>query len=262
MSTGVEVNFEMHEADVGKKFITEVYESPLAKDIFGDTFRPGGLQLTTRAADVADVNKTHLVLDIACGEGATVGFLALQYKCRVFGIDFSRELLVRAQHSQQGKYLSEMVDFVQGDAEELPFTDETFDVIISECSFSLLPDKKTAAFEFNRVLKPGGKLVITDVVLWGQIEEELQNQATFAMCVAGAKSLEDYVNLFQQTCFITYCIEDHSAELRKLARAMLMDGSSAKAFFALSHQAESKKIWRRLFNEGKPGYALIAMTKL
>ena len=189
-------------------------------------------------------------------------FLAQHYGCQIVGIDLSTELLSRTRSIFTKENPSARVDFVQGDAESLPFADSTVDIVISECAFSLLPHKDTAASEFSRVLKPGGKLVITDVILRGsQICEELQNQVTFALCIAGAKPLDGYINIFKKAGFTTYCIEDHSEELKKLAYRMLINEGFRKSWLDSPHQSDSRQVLQKLFKQVKPGYALIAMTR-
>ena len=212
--------------------------------------------MTSRVAEVAQVGKGYKVLEVACGEAVTARFLARHLGCEAVGIDLSREQVFRAWEKVAKEDLSHKVDFVQGDIESLPFINSSFDIVISECSFSLLPNKEVGAGELHRVLKPGGKLVITDVVLRGEISEELRSQVTFAFCIAGAKTLEGYIELFENTGFTTYCVEDHSQELKRLAYQVISRGGWEN----LLHQP--KEVWQRLFREGKPGYALIAMSKL
>jgi len=240
-----------------KRFISEAYESFSAKKIFGQTFHPGNLEFTARVAEIAGIEKSSFVMDVACGEGVASRFFAGQYACKVVGIDFSYKMLCRAQDISKRESLSSLVYSVRGDANKLPFLDSVFDVLISECSFSLLSDKEIAAQEFRRVLKPEGKLVITDVILNGQIDEDLRTRATYALCVAGAETLKNYISLFEQAGFIVYCVEDHSKELKKLAFQLLTNPNTQSTL----HDSASKQNWQRLFKQGKPGYALIAMVK-
>jgi len=257
-----------------KEFIARVYESPLYDAMLGDVLRPGGLKLTARAAEVAGISRASFVLDIASGRGATACFLSQHYSCSVIGIDLSAKLISQARSKARDERLSGETEFLVGDAESLPFKDSMFDVVISECSFSLLLNKEAAAAEFWRVLRPGGKLAITDMVLHGQLTRELQTRSTFASCIAGAKPLEEYIKLFQKAGFAVPCVEDHSEELKRLAYRMLVGCGSLEDFSAglpgnsgTHHEedidaAASAEVWRGLFRLGRPGYALIAMTRL
>ena len=255
-----------------KQFSAKTYESPLFNDILGDTLHPGGLKLTARVAELAQIDKGSRILDIACGKGITACFLAQRYGCYVAGIDLSAELISLARDKVQSEGLSEKVDLFLGDGECLPYRDSLFDTVISECSFSLLPNKEAAAIEIKRVLKPRRKLVITDVFLRGQLSEELHTKASFASCIAGAKTLEGYVKLFERVGFRDSYVEEHSEALKKVAYQAWVSFGSWEAFSAeiwgRSTSSSKEKdgdvignAWRSLFKQGRPGYALLAFTK-
>ena len=251
-----------------KESTAKLYESALFDSALGDTLHPGGLKLTARAAEVAKIDKASFVLDIASGKGTTAFFLSQEYGCSVIGIDLSERLISLSQSKAKAEGLLEKVHFVMADGESLPFRDSVFGAVISECSFSLLPDKGAAAREVWRILKPGGTLVITDIILRGRIPEDLRTRTAFAACIAGARSLEDYIKLFEEAGFQDPYIEDHTTELKRVAYRILvnygsMEGFSAKLPGELSPDSAeaSADAWRKLFTEGKPGYALIALTR-
>jgi hypothetical protein len=249
---------------VSKEFTAKVWEAPHIADIIGDAFHPGGLKLTAKVAEIAEIGKDSVVLDVACGQGTTAYFLSLQYGCCVVGIDLSAKLISRAQSKSQAERVSHEVDFVVGDGEGLPFRDSAFDAVISECSFSLFPNKEIAATEIERVLKPGGKLVVTDVFLRGNITEQLQTEAGFVGCIAGAKTVADYKKLLKQVGFKKFYVEDHSMELKRIAYRILLHCGSLERFsaqFSGDNNPALSVSWQRLFQEGRPGYALFAATK-
>jgi ubiquinone/menaquinone biosynthesis C-methylase UbiE len=256
-----------------KELTSRMYESHFMNDALGDTFRPGGLNLTVRLAELAGLNSDSFVLDIACGKGATPCFLSHKYGCRVVGIDLSTKLVSIAQKKSENDALLSHVDLLVGDGEKLPFNDSTFDIVISECSISLLPDKRAAAKEIRRVMKPKGKLVISDVILRSKISSRLNNQIAFASCVSGAESLNGYIKLFENVGFGDTFVEDHSEEMKRMAYQILVRFGSFETFS--KKLAEDSGIfetgccgkrhgspWLELFKEGKPGYALLSFTKL
>ncbi len=255
-----------------KEFTTRVYESSLIDDVLGDTFRPGGIELTARLAEVAGLCDDYLVLEIACGKGATSSFLSQEYGCRVVGIDLSAQLVSLARKRVEVENLSNKVDFLLGDGEELPFKDSTFDVVMSECSFSLLPNKDAASIEIERVTKPGGRLVISDVTVRGQISERLKNQVTFSSCISGAESIDGYIKLFEKVGFIDAHVEDHSEEMKRLAYQILVSFGSFEMFERQVNEASGQPsrgccegkcgdVWQGLFKEAKVGYALVSFVK-
>jgi hypothetical protein len=249
---------------MSKEFTTKLWESPHAVNIFGDAFHPGGLKLTAKMAEIAEIGKDSVVLDIACGQGTTACFLPLHYGCHVVGIDLSAKLISRAQSKSEAERVSHKVDFVVGDGESLPFRDSAFDAVISECSFSLLTNKEIAAAEIKRVLKPEGKLAFTDVFVRGNVTAQLQTEVGFATCIAGAKTIADYEKLLKQVGFKNFYVEDHSMELKRTAYRILLHCGSVESFsaqFSGDNNPALSMSWQRLFQEGRPGYALFAATK-
>lgn len=244
-----------------KELTVSAYESPLAAEIFGNVFRPGGLKLTARAAEAAGVSRTSFVLDLACGQGATACFLTRQYGCHVIGLDLSRKLIDQAQNNIKTEGLQPRVALAVGDGERLPLRDSVLDVVISECSFSLMPNKELAAREINRVLHPGGRLSITDIFLRGQIPQELKSQAGFIACLAGAKPIEEYIRIFSEAGFRDPYVEDHSKELKKTAYQMLIKSGSPKNSCSWLSGGPVGLDLTSVFKEGRPGYALLTLTK-
>lgn len=234
-----------------KDSIAELYESGIVDRALGDAIHPGGLSLTKRMAEVLGIDESWRALDIACGKGTTASFLSHEYSCRVVGVDRSHKLISMAQNK---------ADLVLGDAGSLPFVDSAFDAVISECSFSLLPDKEGAAREIKRVLRAGGKLAITDVFLRGEVPKGLRTQAAFAVCIAGAMKLEEYIRLFKAVGFEDPYVEDHSKELKKAAWQIITTYGTMESFLA-SSGGSSIEEWKLMFREGKPGYTLFVLTK-
>ena len=96
---------------------------------------------------------------------------------------------------------------VKGDIEEMPFPDSTFDVIVSNCVLNLVPDKNKAFAEMMRVLKPSGHFCVSDVVLKGNLPEELKNDAEmYAGCVSGAIEISEYLNIIELQGFINITV--------------------------------------------------------
>lgn len=245
-----------------KEFSVKLYESSVFGRAMEDGVHPGGLKLAKRMAQVARVHEDSKVLDIASGRGTTALFLCKEYGCRVIGLDLSQRAISIARGKAGVEHLLGKANFTVADAEALPYKDSSFDVVISECSFSLLLKKKNAAKDFRRVLKSGGKLVISDVILRGKISEELRTIETFASCIAGAMRLEDYIELFEDAGFKNPYTEDHSEELKRTVYKLITTYGSMEGFLAdLNYFSSSAEVWQRLFKEGKPGYALIALTK-
>lgn len=258
--------------EAAKESAVKLYESCVFDQVLGETLRPGGLELTARLASTAGIGKNHTVLDIACGKGTTAFLLAREYGCRVIGIDLSNKMISACRRKADEEKEADRASFLVGDAENLPFRTGAFDVVISECSFSLLPDKETAARDIKRVLKSGGKLVMTDIILRGEVSKELRSQITFACCLAGAWQVGEYVSLFQEIGFQSPYIEDHSHELGKVGYQIGITFGSIDNFLGslpagpcrrkgVTDSTPSVESYQKFLKLGRPGYALVAMTR-
>lgn len=120
---------------------------------------------------------------------------------KIIGVDFTERMIEKAKvNAQKLGYTN--VEFRQGDIENLPLAGGIADVVVSNCVFNLVPNKRQALAETFRVLKTGGHFSISDIVLSGELPEGLQKSAEmYAGCVAGAIQKDAYLNLIQQAGF-------------------------------------------------------------
>jgi arsenite methyltransferase len=152
---------------------------------------------------LADLQPGEVVLDIGCGAGADVLSAAERVGStgRVIGVDVLSEMLERARRVALTRGLTN-VEFRQGDALALPVAEESVDVVISNCVINLVRDKGRAFREAWRVLKPGGRLAISDIVTDRPFSPSLRaNAESWVACVSGALSEEEYLALIMQAGF-------------------------------------------------------------
>jgi SAM-dependent methyltransferase len=151
----------------------------------------------------ANIRKGDTVIDLGSGAGNDC-FIARNETGedgRVIGIDFTPAMIDKARSNAQ-KLGYANVEFRQGDIENIPVSDNTANVIVSNCVLNLVPDKDKVFNEIYRVLKPGGHFSISDIVLEGQLPEGIRNAAEmYAGCVAGAIQKEDYLRLIVNNGF-------------------------------------------------------------
>jgi SAM-dependent methyltransferase len=149
------------------------------------------------------VKPGETVLDLGSGAGfdAFLAARAVSPKGRVIGVDMTPEMVSKARKNQaKGAYTN--AEFRLGEIESLPVADATVDVIISNCVINLSPDKLRVFQEAFRVLKPGGRLAIADIVALAPIPEELRKDwELYTGCVAGASLVDDLKQLLKQTGF-------------------------------------------------------------
>ncbi|MEE8352926.1 MAG: arsenite methyltransferase, partial [Dehalococcoidales bacterium] len=144
---------------------------------------------------LASLKEGETALDLGAGGGIDcfLASKAVGKTGRVIGVDMTAEMVSRARaNAERGGY--ENVDFRLGEIENLPVADGTVDAIISNCVINLSPDKPRVFREAFRTLKPGGRLMVSDIVLTGELPEEVrQSLAAYAGCVAGALPKEEYL---------------------------------------------------------------------
>lgn len=197
----------------------DLYARPAVSWLLGDSFHPGGIELTERLGRMLELTPDRRALDIACGNGTSAILLARQFGCAVVGVDLAPLLISRARSAASREVLGPLLDFALGDAEALPFSQGSFDVVFSECAISTFPDKLASAREMARVLKRGGRLGFTDIVLArGEIPEELQGWFSHVACIAGACSVGQYEEIFTSAGLSDWRGEAHPEALATLLR--------------------------------------------
>ncbi|RXA19346.1 arsenite methyltransferase [Methanosarcina sp. MSH10X1] len=151
----------------------------------------------------AEIKPDDVVLDLGSGAGFDC-FLAAEKtgsSGKVIGVDMTSEMIEKAK-TNAFKYGYSNVEFRFGDIEALPVEDKSVDIIISNCVINLAPDKEKVFREASRVLKPGGRMYLSDMVLLAELPEDLRNDKDLlAGCVAGALLREEYLRLLNDAGF-------------------------------------------------------------
>jgi len=178
---------------------------------------------------LASLKEGETVLDLGAGAGFDC-FLAAQRvgkKGRIIGVDMTPEMVEKAQvNAEKGQYHN--VEFKLGDIEKLPVDSLSVDVIISNCVINLSPDKEHVFTEAFRVLKPGGRLMISDIVLLNELPEFIKNNAqAYIGCVSGAILKDSYINLIKKAGFKDVQIIDEVS----FPLDSLISDSTIQAFF-------------------------------
>ncbi|MBT30284.1 MAG: arsenite S-adenosylmethyltransferase [Thalassobius sp.] len=157
----------------------------------------------------AKIQKGDTVIDL--GSGAGNDCFVARYEAgetgKIIGIDFTEAMINKARLNAE-KLGYNNVEFRFGDIEEMPVNNDVADVVVSNCVLNLVPDKKQVVSEIFRVLKPGGHFSISDIVLSGDLPEELRQDAEmYAGCVSGAIQKETYLSYIEQAGFENITIQ-------------------------------------------------------
>lgn len=222
----------------------KLYEQGLLQSVTGETLRPGGLTLTARGLELCRLEQGARVLDVACGSGASLAWLAgLGFE--PWGVDLSAWMLRAAQSRVAGP-------LIQASGCRLPLMAESMDAILCECSLSLFPQPAQALREFFRLLRPGGRLLLTDLYARGQ--EAGYGLAPGVMTRAGLEALVG-------ACGFSGLIwEDHTHELKTLAGQLIFTFGSLEQFFQQAAcRSGQDACWSKT---AKPGYFLLAARKI
>ena len=172
-----------------------------------------------------DLKVGETVLDLGSGGGIDVLLSARRVgpTGKVYGLDMTDDMLSLARENQR-KAGVDNVEFLKGEIEQIPLPDSSVDVIISNCVINLSPDKERVLAEAFRVLKPGGRFAVSDVVVRGDVPADIRRDAeAWIGCIAGALDEEDYRRKLTRAGF-------SSVELERWRVYDIADGQFASAF--------------------------------
>jgi len=158
---------------------------------------------------LADLKEGETVLDLGSGGGIDVLLSAKRVgpTGKAYGLDMTDEMLALANENKR-KAGAKNVEFLKGEIEQIPLPDASVDVIISNCVINLSGDKKKVLGEAFRVLKPGGRLAVSDVVVRGDVPPEVKtNMELWIGCVAGALEEQEFLALLRDVGFENPSIE-------------------------------------------------------
>ena len=168
--------------------------------------------------EFADIKKGNIVVDLGSGAGNDV-FVAraiVGNEGKIVGVDFTNEMIIKANINLD-KLGYKNVEFKLGEIEALPIEENFADVVVSNCVLNLVPDKQKAFNEIYRVLKPGAHFCVSDIVIKGELHQELKKSAEmYAGCVAGAVQEDEYLAIIKEAGFV-------NAEIKKTKTIELPD---------------------------------------
>lgn len=162
---------------------------------------------------LASLKKGEIVLDLGSGAGFDC-FLAANKvgkNGKVIGVDMTPAMIKKAkENAEKNGYTN--VEFRHGEIEELPVSDNSVDVIISNCVINLSPDKKRVFQEAFRVLKPGGRIIVSDIVLHKELPDFLKDSVeAYVGCISGASLKNEYLKFIKEAGFKEVTVTDETS---------------------------------------------------
>jgi arsenite methyltransferase len=180
---------------------------------------------------MAEMKEGDVVLDLGSGAGFDC-FLAARRvgeRGKVIGVDMVSEMVAKAEKNA-AKYEYQNVEFKLGEIEKLPAEDNSVDIVISNCVINLSPDKDQVFAEAYRILKSGGKMFVSDIVLLRELPEEAKNNPELLSgCVAGALMKEDYISKMKKAGFEVEILSEDKDISKKQYQDMPLESLKVKA---------------------------------
>jgi arsenite methyltransferase len=248
-----------------------LYGNPAVQWLLGGELHPGGEATTRRALELIGAGPGDRLLDVASGTGTSALLAARELGCEVVGVEYGHDAVSSANSTARAEHLEHRVSFGHGDAEALPFSDGEFDAVLCECSLCTFPDKPRAVAEMRRVLRPGGRLALSDVVVdRPRMPAELGGALATIACVGEALSAPGYEALLAEAGFRVLGAESRERDAAALAvrvqdrlrgARLLGLGNLLAPAFSIDEAIELVAVARRTIDEGALGYAIFAAAR-
>lgn len=256
------------DAEVAKSCCAAAYGVDLVGLFLGDSYHPGGVDLTRRLADLMTLDAGQRLLDVGAGIGATALLLVAERAVEVVGVDLGSSQVAKATARAAAAGLGHRARFELGDAERLAFDDGAFDAVMCECAFCTFPDKATAAAELARVVRSGGRIGISDVWLDpDRLDPELAGLAGRIACLADARPIAELCGLLERAGLRVEIVERHDDALLSTIdqvatrlRALRLVDLPALRPFNLRRGVELARRAADVVRCGDAGYVLLRAT--
>ena len=216
----------MKKLDIGLADVQKVYSGPEAslwKLVMGEQIHIGGFAESMVMAKKAEIKEGDKILDLCSCLGAGLRFLVKNYKVQGFGLDGTHAMVDQAIKLDEGEGLSDKIEYKLGDVKEIPWEDNTFDVVWGEDAWCYVDNKESIIKEAARVLKPGGTLAFSDWIEGsaGLTDEEAERVCNSKMGMTfpyleTVKGYEDFIAKYGLRLVSSEDLNEHFAEMIEL----------------------------------------------
>jgi ubiquinone/menaquinone biosynthesis C-methylase UbiE len=204
--------------DYTGKDVQEVYDGPgglLWEAVMGEQIHSGGPEATDKLAQALGLKPGMHVLDVCSALGAPARHIAKKYGVKVTGLDFTKTMLTKARERTKAAGLDHLITYVEGNALDMPFKANTFDIVWGQEAWCYITDKDLLARECYRVLKPGGKIGFTDWVITGKVEEDLLAKLYESLAFPYMETFEGWQEVLKKAGFKILEAKDQTDEFAK-----------------------------------------------
>lgn len=193
------------------------YSSDAVGLLLGSSYHPGGTTLTRRLLDLLGLRHGQRLVDVASGVGTSSLLAAAEFGVLVDGVDLSEANVKLASGAAVATDLADRATYHLGDAEALPLEGGRYDAVICECALCTFPDKASAASEMARMLRPGGRVGISDITAdRDRLPAELTGLAAWVACIADARTTEQYEQILAAADLRVLAVEQHTEALTRM----------------------------------------------
>lgn len=166
----------------------------------GYTKHIGNVNATIELLNLCQIEADQYILDVGCGAGVTPCFIAKNYYCRVAGIDIREGMIERSKERADSEGVSKSVEFRLGDAQEIPYEDSSFDIVVTESVTAFVENPLQAIREYVRILKPGGYIGLNESTWFQPPSEEMIAWVSQEIGGGGKPyTCEEWVTLLEST---------------------------------------------------------------
>jgi arsenite methyltransferase len=232
-----------------------LYEQSPILEVAGETIRPGGLALTDRALAYCALPIGSRVLDVGCGPATSIEHLRLEYQFKAVGLDPSLVLLQAGRRRDPGLRL------IQSRGEYLPIAARQFDAVLTECSLSVMRDTDRALREFQRVLRAGGYLILSDMYARNAAGLEALQRLPIDSCLCGAVPQAEIIDRVETAGFKVLMWEDHTDALKVFTARLIWSNGSLQQFWCRATSRSDVADIQTAITQSKPGYYLLIAQK-
>jgi len=201
----------------------------------------GGIESTDTLANLAGINKGTSVLDVGSGLGGPAMHIAQTRGCKVVGLDLVDSNIITANDRAKERELQNLVTFKLGNATDMPFPANSFNIIIGQDAWCHVPDKEKMISECARVIEPNGIIAFTDWLDIGDMQGDYRTEVLDAMAASEPANLDKYVNWLIHNGFVIISQEDISAIFQAQYDAII---TRLKSLQELISERFSPKIYR------------------